>query len=94
MQVAHANAEARTEQSIAYFELQEQLNQPNLDDSYAKIVNNEVALLASQISSRSVSPDGQCKLVHVAAAVVCLVHVLFVNDSFGCSPSLLRVRLI
>ena len=58
IQVAHANAEARTEQSIAYFELQEQLKQPNLDDTYAKIKNTEVALLTSQILSRSVPPGG------------------------------------
>ena len=94
MQVAHANAEARTEQSIAYFELQEQLKQPNLDDSYAEIVNKEVALLTSQILSRSVPPGGRSKLVHVAAAVVCAVRFLFVNGAYGSIPVLLKMHLI
>ncbi|KAL0023706.1 hypothetical protein WJX79_005184 [Trebouxia sp. C0005] len=51
-EVAHANMEARIEQSVAYFELQEQLKQAGLDTSTQQALTEEITLLTSQIMSR------------------------------------------
>ncbi len=51
--MAHANMEARIEQSVAYFELQEQLKQVSLDSTMQEALTEEISLLTSQIMSRS-----------------------------------------
>jgi len=53
LQVAHANVEARIEQSVAYFELQEQLKQAGLDSTAQQALTEEIRSLTSQIMSRS-----------------------------------------
>ena len=45
--------EARIEQSVAYFELQEQLKQVSLDSTMQEALTEEISLLTSQIMSRS-----------------------------------------
>lgn len=65
LQVAHANMEARTEQSVAYFELQEQLKQASLDSTTQQTLTEEIILLTGQIMSRSAHPSLQYKPIHI-----------------------------
>ncbi|KAL0020687.1 hypothetical protein WJX77_000534 [Trebouxia sp. C0004] len=51
-EVAHANMEARTEQSMAYFELQEQLKQASLDSTAQQALADDIRRLTSRIMSR------------------------------------------
>lgn len=53
LQVAHANMEARIEQSVAYFEVQEQLKQASVDSTTQQTLTEEIRLLTCQIMSRS-----------------------------------------
>ncbi len=52
LQVAHANMEARIEQSMACFELQEQLKQAGQDSTAQQALTEEIRSLTSQIMSR------------------------------------------
>ena len=61
-QVAHANVDARTQQSIAYFDLQQQLQQPGLDRQHKQDLNDKVSVLTSQILQRLVLKSSQTTL--------------------------------
>lgn len=52
MQVAHVNFQARTDQSLEYFELMEQLQTTGLDGKQEQDLHNELNAVASKVASR------------------------------------------
>ena len=69
LQVAHANMEARIEQSVAYFEVQEQLKQASLDSTTQQTLTEEIRLLTCQIMSRSAISSLQYKPRSMSSAL-------------------------
>jgi len=65
LQVAHANMEVRIEQSLTYFEVQEQLKQAGLDSTTQQTLTEEMRLLTNQIVSRSAHLSLQYKPIYV-----------------------------
>ncbi len=57
--------EARIEQSVAYFELQEQLKQASLDSTAQQALTEEIRSLTSQIMSRSAHLSPHRNVIHV-----------------------------
>lgn len=52
MQVAHANIEARVEQSVEYFEVKEQLYTSDMNRVQEQELHNKLNALASKVASR------------------------------------------
>jgi len=50
--VAHANIQARVDQSIKYFEVKEQLRTSDLDGEQEQELHNRLNELASKVASR------------------------------------------
>jgi len=50
--VAHANIQARVDQSIEYFEVKEQLRTSDLDGEQEQELHNRLNELASKVASR------------------------------------------